>query len=411
MALNRIVGSVERGPMLGMGSVIPGGQGNRWALGSMVGRSSAMERLFLQMRYLAGHLRLGLLEGERGTGKRMAAETLHGLAPHRGGSFVHVSARDFFVGGQFSAKLGEARGGTLYLSGVDGLNPEAQGRLLHLLGWIAGSRMRRTALHGPDLHLEEAEKQPRALLVSSERPLRSLVLHGQFRSDLQQQLTAVHLQLPPLRERREDIPLLLQRFLERAARDRGTTVRSTAPDLVPALLAYHWPGNVREFEAVIAQGLERSQGGFLRRADLMLNGPELPAPQVWVARAGMGPRLAAAMPPPAAMRPRVEPHRSSSRPSMEGMPGARFSPFSQGQVDGSDTEPALDANLDRAIMRHIRRVLAGVSGNKLRAARLLGISRSTLYRLLDADGERAGQALAHEEDARESRETAEKVLG
>ena len=96
----------------------------RWMLGEMVGRSPAMERLFLQMRYLAGHLRCALIEGERGAGKTLTAKTLHRLGPARDREFVALSAGRFLSGAAHVAELERASGGTLYLSRVDTLNHE-----------------------------------------------------------------------------------------------------------------------------------------------------------------------------------------------------------------------------------------------------------------------------------------------
>ncbi len=390
------------------------GGGGRWALGGMVGRSAAMERLFLQMRYLANHLRIALLEGERGTGKQLAARTLHQLSPHQGGPFLHCPAAAFFSGSSLPTSLEKVRGGTLYLSGVDALNHEQQGRMLHLLGWLAQANARPLGLSGPTaftpgsypalrptqgavlpltpLSKDEEAPRPRALLVSSERPLRSLVLYGKFRGDLQAQLGAVHMQLPPLRDHQEDIPLLLEHFLKRFHLDKeyldkhGKRLRGYAPDLVPALLMRRWDGNVRELEQTLAAAALRTEGEWLRARDLPSVGTPAAssAPtraafpsMIWAARPGEGPRLQSACTAPRQTGNENLPRRSSHASAPVSTPDANTE---------SDLEPTLDPNLDRAIMRHIRRVLGSVNGNKLRAARLLGISRSTLYRLLDANG-------------------------
>ncbi len=336
----------------------------RWVLGEMVGRAPSMERLFLQMRYLANHLKLALVEGEPGTGKRLSAETLHGLTQHRGNAFVHYPAAEFLTESGFAGRLAEARGGTLYLSGVDRLVPEQQGRLLHLLAWSHPTPAARRL--GPAGHVD-AVCSPRSIVLSTSRALRPLVLCGKFRSDLQEQLCSVHLALPALRDRLGDVPMLAERFLEhwnaRSRREGGRLLRGFAPDLVPWLMSQRWAGNVRELETTLAQAAARCQGEWLRTRDAVPAGAAIPA--VWVARPG-----------------------GSARPRDSAPLGPRPVPRVAREAESDSDEPLeprLDPNLDRAIMRHVRRVLGSVGGNKLRAARLLGISRSTLYRLLDAD--------------------------
>ena len=304
----------------------------RWMLGEMAGRSPAMERLFLQMRYLANHLRVALIEGESGTGKLLTAKTLHALATGRASGFIPCLASSF-LRGNGNGSLDEARGGTLYLTRVDVLNAEEQAKLLHLLEWHQHQHTR-----------NNAEQAPRQILVSCEHPLRGLVLQGQMRADLSYHLTSVRLQLPPLRDRREDIPLLVEHLLEQFSRRHGKPLRGLGPGVLHHLLAHSWPGNVRELETTISSGALMCEGQWVRLIDL----PLLSATAQEETALYLAPGLA----------------------SSDGV--------------ATETLGADDPNLDRAILRHIRRVLASVGGNKLRAARLLGISRSTLYRLLDA---------------------------
>ena len=230
----------------------------RWMLGEMVGRSPAMERLFLQMRYLANHLRVALVEGECGTGKLLAARTLHAMATGHAQGFVPCAAASFLQG-SCSAPLEEARGGTLYLTRVDGLTQEEQGKLLHLLEWHQHQHTR-----------NNAEQAPRQILVSSEHPLRGLVLQGHMRADLSYHLTSVRLQLPPLRERREDIALLVEHFLEQFSRRHGKPLRGLGPGVLNHLMAHGWPGNVRELETTISSAALMCEGQWLRMIDLPL---------------------------------------------------------------------------------------------------------------------------------------------
>jgi DNA-binding NtrC family response regulator len=308
----------------------------RWKLGAMVGRSPAMERLFLQMRYLANHLRVALIEGEAGTGKLLAARTLHTLATRRTDGFVPCSARSFFTDGESTRALEEARGGTLYLTRVDSLNVAEQARLLQLLEWLQHQHTR-----------NGGAQAPRQVLVSCEKPLRALVLQGTMRADLSYHLTSVRLLLPPLRDRRDDLPLLADHFIDQFSKRHGKPLRGLGPGVLPHLLAHGWPGNVRELETTISSAALLCEGQWLRLIDL----------------------------PPLSLS---NPQEGIALVKREGAPPSAI-------------DDASDPNLDRAIVRHIKQVLASVNGNKLRAARLLGISRSTLYRLLEASDVAVGQ--------------------
>jgi len=293
-----------------------------WTLGSMVGRSSVMQRLFSQMRSTARHLRLSTVEGESGTGKALAARTLHDLGPASKAPFVLTSATQFLSGGAPPASqsplLKDSRDGTLFLSHVEELSLEQQTRLMAFLQWLDNQHLRRIP-----------NSAPRQVFFSSSQPLRRLAASSAFRADLSHRLTAIRFFLPPLRDRRDDLALLADFFARRFSATHGKPVRGLAPHALPRLTAHNWPGNVRELESAIHSAALECEGQWIRPIDI---------------------------------------------PALSPSPVVRT----------LDPVPAEDdPNLDRAILRHIHLVLAKVNGNKLRAAKVLGISRSTLYRLLD----------------------------
>jgi DNA-binding NtrC family response regulator len=294
-----------------------------WTLGSMVGRSPVMLRLFAQMRSTARHLRIATVEGESGTGKALAARTLHDLGPASKAPFVPCPATQFFANGPSLASptpmLKESREGTLFLSHVEELSPEQQTRLVAFLQWLDNQQLRRIS-----------DSIPRQVFFSSSQSLRRLAASSAFRADLSHRLTAIRFAMPPLRERRDDLALLADYFARRFSATHGKPVRGLAPHTLPRLGAHAWPGNVRELESVIHTAALDCEGQWIRPIDL----PALsPTP------------------------PNTSPH----------------------PLPAED-----DPNLDRAILRHINLILARVDGNKLRAAKMLGISRSTLYRLLES---------------------------
>jgi DNA-binding NtrC family response regulator len=296
-----------------------------WLLGSMVGRSTAMQRLFSQMRCTARHLRLATIEGECGTGKSLAARTLHDLGPAAAAPFVPCPAAQFFQHGPSLATVtplaGDARDGTLFLSHVEELSLDQQARLITFLQWLDHQQSRRI----PD-------SAPRQVFFSSAVPLRKLSTSPQFRADLCHRLTAIRFIIPPLRERRDDLGLLSEFFARYFSSTHGKPVRGISPQTLQRLATHDWPGNVRELQSVIQTAALDCEGQWIRPIDI--------------------PALSAA----------VETRALNAGPAED------------------------DPNLDRAILRHINDVLARVDGNKLRAAKMLGISRSTLYRLLDAGG-------------------------
>jgi two-component system response regulator AtoC len=292
-------------------------QPERWMLGAMAGRSLIMQQLFARMRSTAPHFRLVNVEGEQGSGKLLAAQTLHRLGPAAPGPFSPCVAAVFLD--QFQTLWKEARAGLVYLSRVDELSLEQQRRLRDFLERAAHERMRtRTAA------------APLQLVAGSSQPLRRMAAAGSFRPDLASHLTAIRFAIPPLRDRKEDIPLLAGLFLRSWSQQHQKPLRGFAAGTLGRLTAHHWPGNVRELESVIAAAALECPGQWLRPIDI--------------------PRLQWPVQTPAAAS--GEPHTD-------------------------------DPNLDLAILRHITRVLARANGNKVRAAKMLGISRSTLYRLLD----------------------------
>ncbi|MFP5226765.1 MAG: sigma-54-dependent transcriptional regulator [Acidobacteriota bacterium] len=294
----------------------------RWMLGSMVGRNLGMQQLFQRMRATAPHFRLVNVEGEQGTGKLLASQTLHRLGAAASGPFVPTIAAEFIESPQ--SLWQEATAGLLYLSHIDELSLDQQRRLRDFLERAAHERIR-----------SAKSAAPLQIVAGSSRPLRRLAAASSFRADLASHLTAIRFAIPPLRDRKDDIPLLAGLFLRTWSHEHDAALRGFAAGVLPRLTSYDWPGNVRELESVIAAAALECSGQWIRPIDI----PRLHWP------------IAAAASAPAS--------------------GA-LDPFAD------------DPNLDHAILRHITRVLARTNGNKVRAARMLGISRSTLYRLLEA---------------------------
>jgi len=293
--------------------------------GPMAGCSAVMQQLFSRMRSIAPHFRVAVIEGEPGTGKLLAAQTLHDIGPAACGPFAPWVAADFIEDPELPWM--QARGGLLWLSRVDELAPEGQHLLRNFLERAAHERIRLKASSGP-----------LQIVAGSAHSLRQLAAAGAFRSDLASHLTALRFSIPPLRERREDIPVLAALFLRRWIQQHGKVLRGFAPGTLGRLAGYAWPGNARELESIIASAALECPGQWIRPIDIpRLQWPDPVPPEI--------------------------------------------------QVTPEET-CAEDPNLDRTILRHIARVLASVNGNKVRASRLLGISRSTLYRLLESSSSR-----------------------
>jgi two-component system response regulator AtoC len=244
--------------------------------GAIVGASEAMQRVLRQVRKIAGQKTTVLLEGESGTGKELVARALHEASPRAALPFVAVNCgaipaelleSELFghVKGAFTDatrdKKGlavEADGGTLLLDEVAELPLGLQVKLLRFLQEeevrpVGGTRTRRVDVR---------------IVAATARDLRREVDEGRFREDLFWRLNVVPVRLPPLRERREDIPLLAAHFLARFGRLRPELAMRLSAEAREALAAHRWPGNVRELEHAIERAVVLAEGQEIREEDL-----------------------------------------------------------------------------------------------------------------------------------------------
>jgi len=325
--------------------------GGRGGLPGVIGKSRAMEAVFKTVRTVAQNDASVLIEGESGTGKDLAARAIHQLGKRKIGPFVAVSLaalqRDqveeelFGAGrddnGRRRGKVREADGGTLFLDEVGDMPLEAQTRLVRFL------QDGRFASSGDDLDVR--------IIASTKHDLRALVDQGLFREDLYYRLNVVALQLPPLRERKEDIPDLASAFLIRAKKE-GLPEKQLDKSAYDLLVAYDWPGNVRELENVIR-------------------------------------RLSALSPEPVISAREVERElRSNTRTvagerefeqEIEALLSRHFisalSADPDKDPDGGQIYQTVIEQVERPL---IKLALAATNGNKVRAAALLGLNRNTL---------------------------------
>ena len=313
----------------------------------MVGRSVQMLEVYTRVRRVAPHFRTALITGPTGTGKEMVAHALHRLSPATSGPFVVCNCSaivetllesELFghLKGAFTGadkdKVGMfeyAHGGTLFLDEIGEMPVQMQAKLLRVLQNQEIQRVGSPATKRVDVRV----------VAATHRDLRSLVGKQHFREDLYYRLAMVEIKLPPLVERAEDLPLLERFFLEKFAKQYNKPVASLTRRAQIVLARHGWPGNVRELENVIGHACMMSDGSFIDVGDL---------------------------------------------PDYLGQPG------------DSTARPAFDDDatltLEELERRHARRVLDRVGGNKVRAAEVLGVSRTMLYRLLS--GKEAGSVAA-----------------
>jgi transcriptional regulator with GAF, ATPase, and Fis domain len=246
----------------------------RYEHGQIIGQSQAIQRVLAEVEQVAGTPATVLLLGETGTGKELLATAIHDLSARRDRPLVRVNCAALPAAlveselfgrekgaytGALSKQVGRfelAHGSSIFLDEVGDLPQEVQVKLLRVLQ------------EGTLEHLGS----PRPIRVdvrvvaATHRDLAQAVRDGRFREDLYYRLNVFPIRVPPLRERREDIPLLVWAFVEKLAKDLGKTIRAVARESMEALQGYPWPGNVRELRNIIERAMITHTGGTLHVA-------------------------------------------------------------------------------------------------------------------------------------------------
>ena len=305
----------------------------RPGFGGLIGVSPKMQRVYRLIEKVSQHNYPVLILGESGTGKELVARSIHFSGTRKNEPFVPVDCSSLvptlieselfgYVKGAFTgamqSKMGlmqSAGSGTLFLDEIGDLPVDLQAKLLRAL------QEREVKPVGSTDRISIATR----IIAATNRDLDTAVRQGQFRQDLFFRLNVVQIKLPPLRERKSDIPILLNSFLEKFS-DASGSVQTISEDAMARLIAYDWPGNVRELENAVERAVALGSGSILHTGDLPSNL----------------------------------------------------------QYNTGDRMPQNDEvlPLDELERRAILRALREAGGDKLAAARLLGIGKTTLYRKL-----------------------------
>jgi two-component system, NtrC family, response regulator AtoC len=310
--------------------------GRRYEYKNIVARSDKMQAVLALVERVAPTNATVLIGGESGVGKDLIARAIHEHSHRAAGPFVKINSTAIpetlleselfgYEKGAFSGAAASKPGkfeladkGTLFLDEIGDVAPAIQVKLLRVLQDREFERLGGTRTHKVDVRL----------IAATNRDLRAALEEGSFRQDLYYRLNVVAIDIPPLREHKEDIPALAEFFLAKFARESGKEVRGFTPQAVQKILDFHWPGNVRELENTIERSVMLSSGATLDAADISLD--------------------------------------------------------SQPAVGRSDTGPVLPAGvtLEQWEDEIIREALRRANGNKSQAARALGLTRNALrYRL------------------------------
>jgi two-component system nitrogen regulation response regulator GlnG len=331
-----------------------------WEFGALVGRHPTMQEVYKTIGRVAASDVSVLLRGESGTGKEVVARALHHYSRRAGRPFVGISAAaipatllesELFghEKGAFTdakerrlGKLELAHGGTVFFDEIGDMPPELQVKLLRALQERTFERVGGHELIRMDVRV----------LAATHRDLEAMMKSGKFREDLFYRLNVVSLSLPALRERRGDIPLLVEHFLSKYSETLGERV--VVPEATDRLAGYEWPGNVRELENVIQRAMVMASGGVILPEHLPI-----------------GPVSAAAgVATDASLEEIIEKKMVECVRGLRGHASANLHSLMVGLVE----KPLL-----RAVMRETK-------GNQVRAAQLLGINRNTLRKKLKEHG-------------------------
>lgn len=252
-------------------------QRNR-SLDGMIGNSPAMVRIFETIQQVAPSRATVLIQGESGTGKEVAAHAIHNLSPRSAKKFVAVHCmalspqlleselfgheRGAFTGATEKriGRFEQAAGGTLFLDEIGEIDPSVQVKILRVLGERTFERVGGSQTIQADVRI----------VAATNKDLAKLVAEGKFREDLFFRLNVVQLTMPPLRERKEDIPLLVRNFLKESALENDKPHRELTPEAMTCILAYDWPGNVRELRTAIEHGVVMCSAAKIGLRDLPL---------------------------------------------------------------------------------------------------------------------------------------------
>ncbi len=243
----------------------------RYAFGNIIGKSKPMLKVFDLIRLAAPSKSNILILGESGTGKELAAKAIHHQSRRAKGPFITVNSGSMphdllesnlfgHVKGAFTGAIASkkglfelASGGSIFFDEIGNIPPDTQAKLLRVI-----QEKEFMQLGGVETLTSDAR-----LIAATNADLESLVERGDFREDLYYRLNVITIQLPPLRKRIEDIPLLARRFLQSYAEENEKEIAEIAPQAMELLMDYHWPGNVRELENVIERATVLSTGAVL----------------------------------------------------------------------------------------------------------------------------------------------------
>jgi PAS domain S-box-containing protein len=254
--------------------------------GDIVGRSVAMRQVFQLMPLLADSESTVLIEGASGTGKELFARAIHSLSRRKDRPFVAINCGALpdtlleselfgYKAGAFTdarrdkpGRFALAEGGTIFLDEIGDISPAMQTRLLRVL---------QERVYEPLGSVQSVATNVR-VLAATHQELAGLVQEGRFREDLFYRIHVVRLELPPLRERREDVPLLIEHFITKFNRLQGKDVVGVADEVLARLMDYDFPGNVRELENIIEHAFVLCRSGLIQVSHLpaQVRGPATP---------------------------------------------------------------------------------------------------------------------------------------
>jgi transcriptional regulator with PAS, ATPase and Fis domain len=310
----------------------------RYQLDNIIGRSAAMREIFQTIERVAPTRATVLLAGESGVGKDLIARAIHQHSPRKNQAFVKINCtalpenlmeselfgyeKGAFTGATASkpGKFEQADGGTVFLDEIGDVPGHIQVKLLRILQERQFERLGSNLTRNVDVRV----------IAATNVDLRAALEQGRFREDLYYRLNVVPISIPPLRDRREDIPFLAMHFVRKLSKELGSLAKDISPGAMDRLIIHPWPGNVRELENTLERSLVLASGEILEAADIRIEAPR-------------------------------------NMPAM----GAPESPL----LPEGET-------LEHWEQMMIREALRRANGNKSQAARMLGLTRNALrYRL------------------------------